>query len=517
MLSGAIANNDTAALFDYLIDVLSYQGISDGVAFSYMERHGRVTWASLKRGVARKPSCPKLTDFWSFEGCGYNKTRRTCSQMGHIERCPLPRFRLRNGRLNQTAFALYFFIRDIAVGDFVGWIDTQLQVAAPGDQKDDRASLRESLIGPLRQVYGISDKVLSMSLSSILMAAPRTKPLWFEVGSSIVVVDTLTHNALTRMGVLWRLDGKHRYGVACYRDNGCHDILQRIALRIDARQFNAQYPKTFPRFVQLATWNFCAQQGHNVCNGNNIADQARCNNVTCQLFRRCDRKRLHMTVLNKLETEIVSPALPSSGIAKPKETDMATKKAAGSKTVKSKKAKPTLTTKAKATPNNRKLVDPDAPVFVLFGRDENEKPRAARLPGFNPDLVHRAALIMGYRAVETTVGESEAILTRLPVGRIFADGKALAPPVSAETYEMIAKATGGDLGKISTTLPKSWEEITPGQLVLAEQSATDGWWIAVVTEREGDQVKFKWRDFPQEESIVRHIDALALISPATPS
>jgi hypothetical protein len=36
---------------------------------------------------------------------------------------------LRNGRLNQTAYCLYLFIRDIADGDLIGWIDQRLQAA----------------------------------------------------------------------------------------------------------------------------------------------------------------------------------------------------------------------------------------------------------------------------------------------------------------------------------------------------------------------------------------------------
>ncbi len=34
----AVRNRDTAALFDWLMSVLSYQGIADQVAYDYMER-----------------------------------------------------------------------------------------------------------------------------------------------------------------------------------------------------------------------------------------------------------------------------------------------------------------------------------------------------------------------------------------------------------------------------------------------------------------------------------------------
>jgi len=101
-------------------------------------------------------------------------------------------------------------------------------------------------------VYGASDKVLSMALSTLLVAAPRTMGHWVEVGYSMIAVDTLVHNFLVRTGVLHRFDAAHPYGIACYRAGGCADIIQIVAEQIDARQFNPQFPKTFPRFMQHA-------------------------------------------------------------------------------------------------------------------------------------------------------------------------------------------------------------------------------------------------------------------------
>ena len=70
-------------------------------------------------------------------------------------------------------------------------------------------------------------------------------------------------------------------------------MLQLIAAKIDAREFNPAFPKTFPRFVQSAIWWYCAENGLDICNGNRIDDDARCGNAHCQLFRRCDRVALH--------------------------------------------------------------------------------------------------------------------------------------------------------------------------------------------------------------------------------
>lgn len=152
--------------------------------------------------------------------------------------------------------------------------------------------MRHALIEPLRNIYGVSDKVLNMTLADILLAAPASMPLWRETGSSMIAIDTLVHNFLSRTGITHRLGGEHTYGSACYSENGCADIVRRIARRIDARRFNPDYPRSFPRFVQHALWRWCAQSELNVCNGNNIDDGSRCRNGNCALFRRCDRAPL---------------------------------------------------------------------------------------------------------------------------------------------------------------------------------------------------------------------------------
>jgi hypothetical protein len=193
---------------------------------------------------------------------------------------------LSSRRLNQMAYSLFLFIRDVADNDFVGWIDSRL--AAINSQPQNRlAALREVIIGPLRNVYGVSDKVLAMALSNLLSAATYRRPLWVEVGATFVAVDTLVHNFLHRTGILQRLGADHPYGNRCYRPGGCAEILRLLAAHIDARQFNPTFPPTFPRFVQSAIWRYCAENGLGICNGNRIDDATCCNNAHCQLFRRC--------------------------------------------------------------------------------------------------------------------------------------------------------------------------------------------------------------------------------------
>src|SRR6266849_10357570 len=47
-IRSAIKKHDTAALFDWLMVMLSYQGVSDRVASGYMDQHGRASWHEIE-------------------------------------------------------------------------------------------------------------------------------------------------------------------------------------------------------------------------------------------------------------------------------------------------------------------------------------------------------------------------------------------------------------------------------------------------------------------------------------
>jgi hypothetical protein len=289
----AVRNHDTPVIFDWILSGLSFQGISNAVAAGYMERHGRATWADIHRNFGQPPSCPKLASYWQFCDCRYHKGSGTCAEPDHLPACPLPKHRLRNGRLNQTAYSLFLFVRDIADGDLVAWLDRRLREADEPTGPDRLRRMREAVLGPLRHVYGASDKVLGMTLSTLLLGTGRPRKGWQEVGGSMIVVDSLVHNFLHRTGILSRLDADHAYGPGCYRSLGCDSILRGVAGYIDARKFNREFPATFPRFVQLAIWRYCAQAVFNVCNGNRIDDRLGCTNRYCRIYGSCDRLALH--------------------------------------------------------------------------------------------------------------------------------------------------------------------------------------------------------------------------------
>src|SRR4051794_37162583 len=118
---------------------------------------------------------------------------------------------------------------------------------------------------PLREVYGIGEKVWSMALADLLVAADSNRERWVTTGAAMVVIDTLMHNHLHRTGILRRFAAEHPYGPRCYAPGGCAEIVRGLAERVDARAFNPTSPACFPRFVQFAMWRLCSTSMWRLC------------------------------------------------------------------------------------------------------------------------------------------------------------------------------------------------------------------------------------------------------------
>src|ERR1700690_272653 len=99
----------------------SFQGISDRIAWSYIEAHGNASWSVIERALEdHRCRCPKIGSFETYQDCGYRKTAVTCANPSDLANCPVPSLPLRKGDLNQLAFSLFFFLRDQCRGDLVG-------------------------------------------------------------------------------------------------------------------------------------------------------------------------------------------------------------------------------------------------------------------------------------------------------------------------------------------------------------------------------------------------------------
>ena len=98
------------------------------------------------------------------------------------------------------AYGLFLFIRDVCEGDLVGWIDQRLAAVPNPSSPDYPERLGQALIGPMRHVFGVSHKVLNMTLADLLIGADLDRSLWGLAGQHMIAIDTLIHNLLHRTG-----------------------------------------------------------------------------------------------------------------------------------------------------------------------------------------------------------------------------------------------------------------------------------------------------------------------------
>src|SRR4051794_25800286 len=76
----AVQAHDTPALFGWLVETFSYQGISDAAALTYMDQHGRARWGDVEQALQNHPSCPKLASHWHFHRCDCVRSRGSCAE-----------------------------------------------------------------------------------------------------------------------------------------------------------------------------------------------------------------------------------------------------------------------------------------------------------------------------------------------------------------------------------------------------------------------------------------------------
>ncbi|WP_316232258.1 hypothetical protein [Bradyrhizobium sp. SZCCHNR1051] len=189
------------------------------------------------------------------------------------------------------------------------------------------------------------------------------------------------------------------------------------------------------------------------------------------------------------------------------------------------------------------------PVYII-GLDANGKPRGARFAELKDSIVS-AAIDLKCRVLIDQPAAVSALGMKLPVGRVYGGGKVVrlfVPNIRRELYDKILEAAGpladgeptaeradvpgltsenpqakGEtdaatdhvrcISPVTSGLPRSWEEITVGHMVLAHESPDDGWWEAVVIKREEEILTLRYRDAPKLPKFIRHINTVALVNP----
>ena len=130
----AVNDHDTARLFDWLMSVLSYQGIADRVAQDFIDRHGNVTWSAIEQALAASPSCPKLGGYWLFHDCRYHKSAGTCAEPDHIAACPLPGHRCETATLIRRPIVCFCSFAMLQPGTLCTGLISSSRPRTPGRQ-----------------------------------------------------------------------------------------------------------------------------------------------------------------------------------------------------------------------------------------------------------------------------------------------------------------------------------------------------------------------------------------------
>jgi hypothetical protein len=186
------------------------------------------------------------------------------------------------------------------------------------------------------------------------------------------------------------------------------------------------------------------------------------------------------------------------------------------------------------------------PAVVLFGIDEANKPHAAYFDEAHVELATKAAGLMGLNVLKVANHEQAKIACSLPAGRIYANGRGFVPYVRKDLYSKVTELAGtqathqlrGPQSIASTEgpssgssverqpanpagrragpgLPRHWDDIDVGHLVIAPEDnrKDDGWWQAIVVEKNGDMFTLRWQAFPHQKKILRHRLNIGLMYP----
>jgi hypothetical protein len=163
------------------------------------------------------------------------------------------------------------------------------------------------------------------------------------------------------------------------------------------------------------------------------------------------------------------------------------------------------------------------PILIVLGFDEQQKPRGARFVDGKPDLIIKAADLMGFRVYQAILPDVVEVAKKLPLGRLYANGRGFVPNIRQSLYTDVvaelafepqtALSKNGDKDSLPAArgLPRSWDDIATGHLVIAQESAKDGWWEAIVIDHKADTLTLQFRDYPDLPKIVRHRSAIALM------
>ena len=217
-------------LYQYLLKSFLFAGGGDrSNLVYYAKQQHKPTFNRVKQAI-KTGQCPKLGSFEAFKGCGYRKTINKCNDPAFLSTCPLPKFDMKRGSLNHMAFSLYFFLRDVAGGDFYAYVREHFGQEELSDKAINE--LLHGFVGKVTAIANVGPKLAHMALSALFLTR---YPGWdyCHVGLHMIAVDSLVHNFLHRTGILDNYQLQHAYGPRCHSQTGCTECVEVLASSCD--------------------------------------------------------------------------------------------------------------------------------------------------------------------------------------------------------------------------------------------------------------------------------------------
>jgi hypothetical protein len=167
------------------------------------------------------------------------------------------------------------------------------------------------------------------------------------------------------------------------------------------------------------------------------------------------------------------------------------------------------------------------PIHVVLGIEIDGKPHASRFVRRDASLVARAAELMGFHGIQVAADKKElyTVARALPLGKIFATGRAFVPFVAQSAFDKLATLVEGGItarapraivakqpgppspraamfeDEAVNTADTLWSKIEVGTVVLAAQPNVwgPGWWEGIVVSIDGDDLTLRWIESPADK------------------
>ncbi len=143
------------------------------------------------------------------------------------------------------------------------------------------------------------------------------------------------------------------------------------------------------------------------------------------------------------------------------------------------------------------------PALIVFGEDEDLKARAGWFKQENMETAQAAAEQFGFNCLPVNNDQVLKLACALPSGNPHGAGKKFIPVARKAAFTALLDLATGSNSAGEATTPKDWDSIKSGDLVIAHEGKTEGWWEAIVIKRKDDNVTIRWRDYPKQPKVQR--------------